>query len=788
MFQVRKLWSLLASLLLAFLVATPLTAQRITGDIAGDVTDSSGAVIPNVNVTAVNTETGLSRSGTTSSTGSFRIPELPIGPYKVTVTATGFKTAVQTVQMSAGAVIQANFKLAVGQTSETIEVQGSAPLVELSSNNNNYVDREKIENVPLNGRDFNSLLAITPGVQRTPGGGFQAVSINGSKVESNNYFIDGLYNNDRYYGDSAIGETGIVGIPAVLFPPEAIEELSIQETPSAEFGVKGGAPILLNMKSGTNTWHGSATWVNHSGFGDASNYFSNGQKTNIHNNQFNTTIGGPVIKDKAFIFGFYEGQRYKSLALSSRTVPTQSQIQGALDDIEANGLNVDPVGQALLNFFPVDNDSNPNDGQVVVQTPTTASANTFGIKFDYKLNSKNSFAARYILGDSLQSAPPFAGLPPAPGNPPDLFNSRAPSRAQMAGVSWVANFGNNKILESRLGFTRFAQLLGISNKIDPQSLGLDTGPLSPADFGVPYVYLTPLGYGGYIGGVQGYPITTRPDQTWDWSEHFTWVKGNHTVKAGGNFQRAYTNSLRNNARTGMLLGYFTYYASISGDPIQDSIEELLLGKADSVNRAFGDTHRHLVQNSVGFYIQDDWKIKPRFTVTLGLRYDVFGNLRDRDNIAANFLPDRGLVQVGQGIDRLYNVDYHDFGPRVSVLPGIFSETERLHCGAVTLSRTTRPISPRSRPHIRLREQAPARLLNRTSACSQCLYWEMPRYSQMIPMPVVLTSTSNLPIFPREITFVSVKVQSSVPVLPVCHPSMPTRSCAISKPRALTIST
>ena len=356
-----------------------------------------------------------------------------------------------------------------------------------------------------------------------------------------------------------------------------------------------------------------------------------------------------------------------------------------MDDIEANGLNVDPVGQALLNFFPVDNDSNPDDGQVVVQTPTTASANTFGIKFDYKLNSKNSFAARYILGDSLQSAPPFAGLPPAPGNPPDLFNSRAPSRAQMAGVSWVSNFGNNKILESRLGFTRFSQLLGISNSIDPQSLGLDTGPLSPADFGVPYVYLLPLGYGGYVGGVQGYPITTRPDQTWDWSEHFTWVKGNHTVKTGGNFQRAYTNSLRNNARTGMLLGYFTYYASISGDPVQDSIEELLLGKADSVNRAFGDTHRHLVQNSVGFYIQDDWKIKPGFTVTLGLRYDVFGNLRDRDNIAANFLPDRGLVQVGQGIDRLYNVDYHDFGPRAGFAWDIFGNGKTALRGGYSLT-------------------------------------------------------------------------------------------------------
>ncbi len=667
-------------LLVCLGVSRPVLGQRITGDIAGEVTDSTGAVLPNVTVTAVNTGTNFSRSGVTSDTGAFRIPELPIGTYKVTASAEGFKSAVQTANVQAGAVIPANFKLTIGQRTETIEVEGTAPLVELSPNNNNYVDNEKIENVPLNGRDFNSLLAITPGVQRTPGGGFQAISINGSKVESNNYFIDGLYNNDRYYGDSAIGETGIVGIPAVLFPPEAIEELSIQETPSAEFGVKGGAPILLNMKSGTNVWHGSGTWVNHSGFGDASNYFSQGQKTPIHNNQFNATIGGPIIKDKAFMFLFYEGQRYKSLAVSSRTVPTPDEIQGAIDDITTNHLTVDPVGQALLNFFPTD-----PSGVIIAKSPTTASANTFGVKFDYRLNDKNSLAVRYIFGDSLQSAPPFAGLPPGPGQPADLFNSVAPSRAQMAGVSLISNFGTDKILESRVGFTRFAQLLGIQNKIDPKSLGVDTGPLSPADFGVPYVYLLPLGYGGYIGGVQAYPITTRPDQTWDWSEHFSWVKGNHTVKFGGNFQRAYTNSLRNNARTGMLLGYFSYYTSISGDPIQDSIEELLLGKADNAKRAFGDTHRHLVQNSVGFYVQDDWKIKPRLTLSFGLRYDIFGNLRDRENVAANFFPGVGLVQVGQGINRLYHVDYKDFGPRVGFAWDIFGNGKTAVRGGYSLT-------------------------------------------------------------------------------------------------------
>ena len=466
-------------------VSRPVLAQRITGDIAGEVTDSTGAVVPNVTVTAVNTGTNLSRSGVTSDTGAFRIPELPIGTYRVTASAEGFKSAVQTADVQAGAVIQASFKLTVGQRTETVEVEGTAPLVELSPNQNNYVDRVKIENVPINGRDFNSLLAITPGVQREAGGGFLAISINGSRTTSNNYFIDGMYNNDRYYGDSAINQVGILGIPAVTFPPDAIEELSVQETPSSEFGVKGGAPILLSMKSGTNTWHGGATWVNHSGFGDADNYFANHNTDNcqspgeckptpIHNNQFHANIGGPIVKDKAFFFLFYEGQRNKSVAIKARNVPTPQQISDAEANIALNGLTIDPVGQTLLDYFP----TSPT-GTIVQQTPSSASNNEFGVKFDYKLKSNHAIAVRYIFGDSLQSGPPFAGLPPNSAFPQDMFNSFAPSRAQMAGLSETWNIGNNKILESRLGYTRFSQLLGVNNKVDPKSLGIDTGPLSP---------------------------------------------------------------------------------------------------------------------------------------------------------------------------------------------------------------------------------------------------------------------------------------------------------------------
>jgi len=237
-------------------------------------------------------------------------------------------------------------------------------------------------------------------------------------------------------------------------------------------------------------------------------------------------------------------------------------------------------------------------------------------------------------------------------------------RAQLLGVSWTYTIAPNKILESRFGMTRFSQILEPNNKVNPKDLGLDTGPLDPADFGVPYVYMYYVNQYGYIGGVGGYPISTRPNQTYDISEHFTWIKGKHTMKIGGNWQFAYTDSLRNNART-------RFFIFNDTDPI-NALSQFLLLKFDEAFRNFGNTQRHLVQHSMGLYFSDEWKVNPRLTLSFGLRYDLSSALGESSKIGSNFFPDRGLVKLGAGgLDRLYNLDKNNFGPRAGLAWDMF---------------------------------------------------------------------------------------------------------------------
>jgi len=638
------------------LAAAPAHAQKTTGDITGTITDTTGGVLPGVSVTAACPATGLTRTTTTDTQGGFNLPELPICVYKVTAELPGFKTLAREAQVTVNAVAKVDFRLEVGAQSETVTVEGVSPLVEFSDKLNNNVDTHRIEQIPLSGRDFNSLLGVTPGVQRDPGGGFLSVSISGARRTSNNYMIDGISNNDRYYGDSVLNQTGVVGVPATLVPMDAIAEFTVQQTPSAEYGVKGGGAINVVMKSGTNTPHGTAYYFRHDDWSDSANYFvkkDGGSTTPVRNQQYGGTFGGPIQKDKTFFFGYYEGQRLAVTSPYQVQIPTPTEISQARGRIAAAGLATNPIGENLLKFYPTS-----DAGTTTVNSANVANMNTFSVKLDHQLNTKNLVNGRFFFGNSYQSAPAFVGqLTPANG-PADMFNSVTdPTRVALVGVVWNSTMSDRSLLQLRFGYNRISQTIDVNNKVDPTSLGLNTGPLDPADFGVPAVT---LGAFGYIGGVGGYPITTSPTETYDLSGSLTQTRGAHTIKIGGNWQEGKNHSVRNRART-----IITVTGGGSFDDV-DVLTGLLLGRFDTIGRSFGSTARDMTQQTIGAYVNDDWKASSRVTVSFGVRYDVNLPMREVNDLASNFIPGQGLVRLGQGIDELYSVDKNNFGPRAGV--------------------------------------------------------------------------------------------------------------------------
>jgi len=695
-----------------------LPAQITTGEITGTVMDSSGAAVAGAAISAVCPDTNQKHEVTSGGAGEYRLSDLPICVYKVSVSLQGFKTTVRNVTVTVAQVTKSDFHLEVGARTETITVEAVSPLVEFTSGVNNEVDAKSILDLPTEGRDFKSILALTPGVQRTPGGGFLDVSISGQRTTTNNYMIDGMPNNDRFYGSEVIGQPGVLGVPASVLGNDSIAEYTVQQLPTAENGVKGGAAVNVTLKSGTNNFHGTGFYFGDYDWLNAKNFFS---PTTLpyHNHNYGGTVGGPIVKDRTFFFFAYEGQRNKALEPYNVRIPTLQDLAASIADFDCTptstascqldsnnkpiitnvgNLPMNIAGLNMLKYYPCSNGAGvnvsctpaaagglsvlsgggPNGISQPISSPNTDSMSSYIIRIDHKMNDKMNISGRYTFADSTQSAP-LGGytLPPASGSglAPDAFNSVAPTRVQLAGATWTYSMSPNKILDVRFNWSRYAQILAPNNKVNPLSLGIDTGPLNPADFGVPPVYASSVTYGN-PGGIQGYPLSTRPTQTYDTSAKVSWMKGKHAFKFGGNYQYASTYSLRNRARTGLVSSQLDF---------ETLIDQLLTGRLDQAGRSFGDTSRHLYQPSVGLFFQDEWKVTPRVTVSYGLRWDINGALGDADKNASNFFPcappeptvcapkgfPNGLVQVQQGFSRLYNLDLKDFGPRAGLAWDVF---------------------------------------------------------------------------------------------------------------------
>src|SRR5215472_10827488 len=274
-------------------------AQTFRGGISGRVLDSTGAVLPGVSLTVTNTATGASRTTTSSGSGDFSFPDLPLGTYTIEASLQGFQTVKTTVEVTVSRIAAVEVKMGVSTVAETVQVTASAITLDtVSTALSNVIQPKQVQDLPLNGRDFTKMLQLSPGVSAT------STSVNGVRTRGNNYQIDGADNNDAFQNVAAVNQGGVSGIAGTLLPVEAIDQFSVQSGGSAETGRNAGSTVNLVIKSGTNDLHGTTYYFNRNEALAARSPFQSATspKQVIRNNQFGFSLGGPIAKNKTFYF------------------------------------------------------------------------------------------------------------------------------------------------------------------------------------------------------------------------------------------------------------------------------------------------------------------------------------------------------------------------------------------------------------------------------------------------------------------------------------------------------
>jgi outer membrane receptor protein involved in Fe transport len=654
-------------MLLGFIifVGAALSAQTFRGTILGTITDPSGAVVSGAKVTVRNTNTGLERTAQTSADGSYSIPELPIGTYSVTVNQPGFQTSVTTnVNVDVATERRVDVVLKTGEVTTRVEVSGELlPQVETTSAQlGGTLTSETITNLPVNGRDYTKLIYLNPGVAGSPDqisdspGSYGTFSMNGSRGRSNNFLLDGTDMNDGYRNDPAINEAGVFGDPATILPIDAVAELRVLSNYEAEYGRNSGAIVNIVTKSGTNQWHGSLLEYWRDGSLGARNYFnSEGGKNPFHNNQFGGSFGGPIVKDRTFFYVNYEGQRETGAQAGTSCVPDPRQIAfdgGATNPVTAALLarNPWPTPNIDVAYDPLNPDFDsgcPAGANLATATHFKNRVDSMIAKVDHNFNATNMLTGRYYFGDSDQSFP-FAQLGGGllPG-----FNTVTPTRVQLVSLSWVRVMNAAQVNEARLGWNRFAEgFFPEDHNFDPASIGLNTG-VNAYDAGLPAIT---MGDFSQIGATTSVP-RNRVDTNWHFVDNYSWKTGSHDIKLGYEFRRTSILHVIDHNFRGTL-----DFASLT---------DFLAGVPDDGSQITGFTRRHTAENNHGFYLQDSFRWTPRLTLNLGVRWDYFGVVHEKDNLFWSFDPanNGSLSQIGSsgGPSRLYEPDYNNFAPRIA---------------------------------------------------------------------------------------------------------------------------
>lgn len=614
---------------LAAITAAVALAQ--TAEITGIVTDPSGVAVPGAEITASNIDTGVPKTATTNEQGHFTLPFLNPGNYNVTVKKSGFKTLSRSgVPLEVAQIARLDFRLEVGEIRETVTVVAEAPLLASESATiGEVITSKKMVDLPLNGRDFTSLATLVPGtVSRGTDSSLQSskVSINGGRNSKTVYMIDGGNVASQYFDGASI-------VPSV----DAIQEFSVQSNAmSAEYG-QGASVLNISLRSGTNQLHGSAYEFLRNQVLDARNFFnSSTTRPAVKQNMFGFTLGGPITlpriyrgKDRTFFFVAYEGTRVRRASTYNTLVPSAAMRGGNFSELKTALLDpattkVDrsvpagyvrqpfpgnqipaqrfaPQSTFFLPMYPV---ANTPTGMYLFTPSRSNTADSANIRIDHRLSGNDALMGSY----TLQTVSDYA-----PGRFPANGGVSLDLRKQRISITQTHTFTPTTINELRLGYVRDAFLRsqqGLGTNYTVQA-GIGGFEEQSADFpGFPGLNISSyLGF-NFNGWV---PINFR-DNKFEIINAVTRIQGAHTIKAGFDLRRYDTNT----TNAAYSRGNFYFTGTYAGNSFADFLLGLpYQGQRSFPRNAFGI---HFVSNQ-HFFVQDDWKITPRLTLNLGLRYE-----------------------------------------------------------------------------------------------------------------------------------------------------------------------
>ena len=657
---------LLFSVLLGAILALPvvMNAQLTTADVVGTVTDTTGAVVPNANVTLTNQKTNETRNTQSSGGGQYAFTLLLPGNYLVRIEAPGFTTFTSNVIVSAGDRARADALMNVGQSSESIEVTSPSPLLQTETSTvANTVPEQHVENLPLNTRNLTTLVTLVPGANegasvdslssgQRPDDRRQtsSFSVNGQDVELNNAQIDGTDNNER-----------IIGTIGVKPSIDAIQEVTVETNNyAAESGRTPGGLVSVITKSGSNAFHGSLYEYFQNNAFNARNPFNPSPQfpqSEFRQNDFGGSVGGPIIKNRTFFFFAYEGFRQIAGVQNpiTSTVPTAAeQALGPAGIVAAdpatNGLAVDPIAATLFKLYPLPNFGAPGQetNNFLFDPNRTQFSTTFDARVDHRFSNSDLFYARFTSNNVSSVIPTnlpnvtINGVSINPGNGQFGFAGPAKDVAYNGQLNYTHIFSSNLLLELKAAYTRIDNTSNSPNSGTNAATAvgfpsnINFGPL--ASSGLPLINVAgfaPLGDSNFV------PIVDISN-TFEYSGAITYNRGAHSLKFGAALiRRQAQNQQSSNGVGNINFGL----PEDGGSASLNNLATFLVGAFTAEGRntdLFTPNYRSW---EPGFYAQDSWKVKPWLTLNYGLRYDIYTPFTEADGRISNFDPATNTLLV-----------------------------------------------------------------------------------------------------------------------------------------------